>query len=251
MQVAPMLNLIFWILDVFAFSVERESMKGMLNGIIIGIFAQLTGYLVFITYAGHIFKQVGASQIDPNVSSIAIAVMMLCGTLCTTRFSDTLGRKALLIISLAGSAFGLLVFALYSYLQQNKYDLSGFEWVPVTSLSFCIFISSSGVVALIFVCVVENLPTKVFTFKTIQWFVGKNESINDLFAMFLIKDSNCWVSHLQYSLEHHGVHLSQNVPDSNGVNWPSRMLADSGNRESTGRRLCSYCNQRNKRTGIG
>lgn len=120
-----------------------------------------TGFLVFITYAAHIFEQVGASQIDPYISSIAIAVVQLIGTFCTTRFSDTLGRKALLIISLLGSSFGMITFAVYSYLKHNGYQLSSFEWVPVASLSFVIFIASSGVVPLMFLCTAEGLPSKV------------------------------------------------------------------------------------------
>lgn len=137
-------------------------MKGILNGITLSSFGHLTGFLVFITYAAHIFEQVGASQIDPNISSIAIAVVQLIGTLCTTRFSDTLGRKALLITSLLGTAFGMIVFAVYSYLKYNGYRLSAFEWVPVASLSFVIFTASSGAVPLIFLCTAEGLPSKVF-----------------------------------------------------------------------------------------
>ncbi|XP_055295471.1 facilitated trehalose transporter Tret1-like isoform X2 [Sitodiplosis mosellana] len=142
---------------------ERDSLKGILNGIALSSLGHLTGFLVFITYAAHIFEQVGASQIDPNVSSIAIAVVQLVGTLCTTRFSDTLGRKALLITSLLGTAFGMIIFALYSYLKYNGYTLSAFEWVPVASLSFVIFTASSGAVPLIFLCTAEGLPSKIRT----------------------------------------------------------------------------------------
>ncbi|XP_031622987.1 facilitated trehalose transporter Tret1-like isoform X2 [Contarinia nasturtii] len=145
--------------DIF----EKHALKGIMNGIILSSLAHLSGFLVFITYAAHIFEQVGASQVDPYISSIAIAVVQLIGTLCTTRFSDSMGRKALLIISLLGSAFGHLSFASYSYLSHNGYELSAFEWVPVVSLSFVIFIASSGVVPLMFLCMAENLPSKVRT----------------------------------------------------------------------------------------
>lgn len=124
--------------------------------------AHFTGFLVFITYAGHIFEKAATAHIDSNVSSIILAIIQLVAVLCTTKFSDSLGRKALQIISLLGSAFGLLSFATYSYLRHVGYELIAFEWVPVTSLSFVIFVASAGVVPLMFVSSVESLPAKVF-----------------------------------------------------------------------------------------
>lgn len=152
-----------------SFLVNRLALKGIFNGIILASLAHLTGFLVFITYAVLIFERVGATQIDPYVSSITIAIVQIIGTLCTTTFSDSLGRKALLIISLLGSAFGLLSFASYSYLKQNGYELSAFEWVPVISLSFVIFTASTGVVPLMFTCMVEHLPSKVHVISTFQY----------------------------------------------------------------------------------
>lgn len=132
--------------------VNRSALKGILNGITIACLAHMTGFLIFISYATLIFEKVGATQIDPAISSISLAILQLVGTLCTTKFSDSLGRKALLIISLLGSAFGMLSFALYSFLKQSGYALTTFQWVPVVSLSFNIFIASAGVVPLMFLC---------------------------------------------------------------------------------------------------
>lgn len=143
---------------------NRSALKGIFNGIILGSLAPLTGFLIFITYAVHIFETVGVTKIDPYVSSITMAIVQIIGTLCTTSFSDSLGRKALLIVSLLGSAFGLLSFASYSYLKQNEYELSSFEWVPVVSLSFVIFTASAGVIPLMFIGMVEHLTSKVCTF---------------------------------------------------------------------------------------
>lgn len=130
--------------------VNREAMKGISNGVILASLAYTTGYLVFTTYSVVIFEMAGATHIDPHISSISLAVLQLIGNLCTTSFSDTLGRKALLIISLLGSAFGMLTFAMFSYLRHIGYDLTAFEWVPVISLSFVIFVASAGVVPLMF-----------------------------------------------------------------------------------------------------
>lgn len=108
-----------------------------------------------------IFEKVGKS-VDPYISSIILAVALIFGSLATTYLADILGRRLLNIVSLFGSACGLLSMSLYHYLYVKDYDLSAFTWVPVISLSFVIFISSAGIVSLAFVCSVENLPTKVF-----------------------------------------------------------------------------------------
>lgn len=142
---------------------NRRALKGLSIGITLACLAYLTGYLVFTTYAVVIFKEAGSTYIDPYVSSISLAVLQLIGNLCTASLSDSLGRKKLLIISLLGSAIGMYTFALYLYVRFCGYDITTFEWVPVVSLSFVIFISSAGVVPLMFLCMVENVPFKVRT----------------------------------------------------------------------------------------
>lgn len=90
-----------------------------------------------------IFDRSGAS-LDPYVSSIMLAISLICGSLLTTSLADTLGRKLLNLASLVGSAIGLFSISFYYYLHINGYDLSAFDWVPVASLSFVIFVSSAG-----------------------------------------------------------------------------------------------------------
>lgn len=142
------------------FSVNREALIGLLNGCIISSLGFLTGYMVFATYSVNIFQLSGAS-IDPYLSSIAFAFLQMIGNLCTARFSDTLGRKLLLIISYSGAAFGLFTFSVYTYIAHLGYDVADFDWIPVTSLSFVIFIASCGSVPLMFLTMVEQLPPKV------------------------------------------------------------------------------------------
>lgn len=145
------------------FVVDGPALKGILNGIILVCLGHSTAFLVITTYAVHIFENVDAMEFSSYASSIAIAVVQLVATLCTTHFSDTLGRKAVLIASFLGSALGLIAFALYSYFKHNGYNMEIFDWIPIASLSLClvIFSASAGVVPLMFLCIVENLPSKV------------------------------------------------------------------------------------------
>lgn len=141
--------------------VNRAALKGLGIGFALAIIAQLPANFILINYAVMIFEKVGQS-VDPYISSIILAVALILGSLATTYLADILGRRVLNLVSLLGSAIGLLAMSLYYYLYVNGYDLSAFSWVPVISLSFVIFISSAGIVTLACVCSVENLPTKVF-----------------------------------------------------------------------------------------
>lgn len=114
-----------------------------------------------MNYAVVIFEKAGASKLDPYTSSIMLAMAQIVGCLISTKLADSLGRKLLMITSFLGSATGLFILSVYLYLNQNGYDLSAFSWMPVTILSFIMFISSAGVGSLYAVCFVEYLPTKV------------------------------------------------------------------------------------------
>lgn len=130
-------------------------------GIILAWMTQLTGGYSFVTYGLLIFEKVGTSKIDPYISSITMAAVQIVGSLMTTILSDTLGRKFLVISSLLGSSFGLFSFALYSYMNVIGYNLQQFDWMPVVSVSFVIFVANAGVIPLAVVCTVENMPSKV------------------------------------------------------------------------------------------
>lgn len=139
--------------------VERNARKALIIGIILSFLSNLSGVFVLITYAGRIFSSTGTS-VDQYTSAIVLGVFHFIGPLFTTQFADKWGRKNLLIISLLGSAVGQTALATFSYLQILDYELSGFGWVPVTSLSFIMFIASVGVAPLSSLCTLEILPRK-------------------------------------------------------------------------------------------
>lgn len=135
-------------------------MKGLGIGLALHIFAQFSANNTITTYAVMIFQNAGTS-LDSFASSIGLAIALIFGSLSTTYLADRMGRKVLNIVSLTGSAIGLLGTALYHYLYLHDYDLSAYNWMPVVNLSFVVFISSAGVMPLALVCSIENLPSKV------------------------------------------------------------------------------------------
>lgn len=152
----------FGYFNVLIVLVNRAALLGLLNGNILGSLSYLTGFVVFSTYAVLIFQGSGAIHVDPYMSSITFAALQMVGNLFTASLSDSWGRKALVIASLFGSAFGMYCFALFCYFRHLGYNITAFEWVPVTSLSFVIFAASAGIVPLMYLCMIEQLPPKVY-----------------------------------------------------------------------------------------
>lgn len=154
---------------LFSFIVNLKAMISVAIGTILALLAIMTGYFTFMCYAVLIFEE-SDTYINPYYSSIVLAIAQIIGSLCSTQLSDTLGRKILMIISLFGPAMGLFVLTIYLYLMETGVDLSSFKWVPVTSLSFVIFIASAGIVPLASVYTVEILPAKVRSSNDIVFF---------------------------------------------------------------------------------
>lgn len=122
--------------------------------------SQFSGTFTLCNYAATIFRESG-STIDPNMSAIVMGTMQVCGTYCASRVVDSMGRKKLLLISTSGGAVGLAVTGVYSYLAKHNYDVSAFNFLPVVSLSFFIFISAIGIIPVPYVLVSEVIPQKV------------------------------------------------------------------------------------------
>lgn len=137
-------------------------MKGIIIGILLAYFSQLTGCLTIITYAVYILDRTGMT-LNPYWSSIVLAVMLIVGNLCTSYFADKFGRKTFSIVSLVGAASGLITLSAFLYLNKHGHDLSGYAYVPVFCLAFVVFITSAGIIPLSHVIRVESLPTKVWT----------------------------------------------------------------------------------------
>lgn len=124
---------------------------------------QFSGCFALVNYSANIFRDSG-SDIDPHMSSIILAAIQVAGTYMATLLVDRLGRRILLITSAAATSLGLTVMGVYSFLGTHlHWNLAAFSWVPVTSLSFVIFIASIGILPLPYVVLAEVLPPNVYT----------------------------------------------------------------------------------------
>ena len=130
-------------------------------GVALQFLEQFCGCFVLLFYAATVFKQAG-SNLSPNVSSIIIGIIQLCGAYVSTMLVDRAGRKFLICLSAFGISIGLFIFGLHSYLStSSSLDLTLFSWVPLVSFSFVLFIANFGVLTLPFLVMSEVTPPNV------------------------------------------------------------------------------------------
>lgn len=118
------------------------------------------GSPVLLNYSSTIFKDSG-SELDPSMSSIIMIVIQLISTTLSTILVDKVGRRILLIVSSAGTTVGFVAMGIYTCQKAIGKNLDGLDWVPVTSISFAVFMAYIGLIPLVFVILMEVLPPKV------------------------------------------------------------------------------------------
>ncbi|XP_039231742.1 facilitated trehalose transporter Tret1 isoform X2 [Drosophila yakuba] len=120
---------------------------------------QLSGSFAIFNYASTIFEQLG-SRMEPNLCGIFLGVLQVLGLISAVFLVDRVGRRRLLIPSLAGVGMAELgVGLLKSFASQEFLNRNG--WIGLTLMGIVSYTVSVGIVALTFVIIVELLPLKI------------------------------------------------------------------------------------------
>jgi MFS family permease len=123
---------------------------------------QFCGCFAMLNFTASIFEESG-SNLSPNISSIIVGFIQIIGSLCPTLLVDRLGRKMMMGISAFGTSFGLAVLGCYTLLKSEGFHVEAFNWIPLVTFSFVIFIANWGVLTLPFMIVSEISHPKVRT----------------------------------------------------------------------------------------
>lgn len=140
----------------------REARVGIARGLCVVLLSIFCGSPVFLNYASILFRNSG-SDLDPALSSVIMISIQLIATTTSSSLVDMVGRRILMILSAAGTALGTGAMGTYVFLSFQGADLTGFNWVPVTSLSFAVLSCNIGLIPLVFVILLEVLPSKVIS----------------------------------------------------------------------------------------
>lgn len=142
----------------FLSTVTKPAKKVLLIGVMLQFLEQFSGLFGLLFFVSTIFEYSGSS-ISPNASSIIVGVIQIVGCYCSTLLVDRAGRKILISTSAFGISIGMFVFASYSYLNSLGFDLTSFNWIPLASFSFTLWIANLGVLSLPFLVTTELIIT--------------------------------------------------------------------------------------------
>ncbi|XP_031629245.1 facilitated trehalose transporter Tret1-like [Contarinia nasturtii] len=137
--------------------------KAMMIGIFFVLLNQCCGCVAMTYYTTDIFRESGSS-LDENICTIIVGVIQLIGAYIATFLVDRAGRKFLYVVSTVGITLGLTTFGIFMMLKTNGYDVEIFNWIPIASFSFVIFIASWAVLSLPFLVIAEIMPEKLKNF---------------------------------------------------------------------------------------
>ncbi|KAJ6647883.1 Facilitated trehalose transporter Tret1 [Pseudolycoriella hygida] len=197
--------------------VTSEARIGFIRGLCVVLLSIFSGSPVLLNYASIVFRDSG-STLDPALSAIIMIIIQFIATATSSSLVDKVGRRILYILSSGGTAIGMAAMGTYVYLSFRGTDLTGYHWVPVTSLSFAVLSCNIGIIPLVFVVLLEVLPVKIravaatlcmslislFMFLMVKfypivaeavnmhscmWFFGLISFIGVFFAVFLLEET--------------------------------------------------------------
>ncbi|XP_076672749.1 facilitated trehalose transporter Tret1 [Andrena cerasifolii] len=122
---------------------DRATIKGLI--ITLGLFSgqQFCGIFAMISYTETIFG-ISGSSLSPHVSAVIVGAIQLFGSYLSTSLMERLGRRPLLLISCSGMCVCHYILGTFCYLQSLRYDVTAFNWIPVTALSTFVIMFSLG-----------------------------------------------------------------------------------------------------------
>lgn len=138
----------------------REIFKpGIRTAIVIGcllcIFSQVTGINAIMYYAPEIFKATGFSSNAALLQTVMVGAVNLLFTLVAIKYVDSIGRKKLLLIGIAGMAICLAAVGVAFYLEMQQ----GYAVLVAILAYIACFEISLG--PLTFVVIAEIFPNRI------------------------------------------------------------------------------------------
>jgi sugar porter (SP) family MFS transporter len=133
--------------------------SAMIVGVGLAIAQQITGINTVIYYAPTIFKFAGLSSASVAIlASVGVGVVNLVLTVVAMQLIDRVGRRPLLLVSLAGMALSLFVLGLAFSLRQLSGSLG---WIAVSSLMVYVGCFAVGLGPVFWLILSEIYPLRI------------------------------------------------------------------------------------------
>lgn len=129
--------------------------KALMIGVVLCIFSQVTGINTIMYYAPEIFKSTGDATSSALIQTVLVGAINVLFTLVAIKYVDKAGRRALLLIGIAGMAVCLTIVGAAFYFNFAKGYL-----VLVAILGYIAFFAVS-LGPLAFVVIAEIFPIEI------------------------------------------------------------------------------------------
>ncbi|KAK9508013.1 hypothetical protein O3M35_007764 [Rhynocoris fuscipes] len=138
----------------------------------------MIGLITFAAYAEEALSKVDNNLFTPRDLSVIMALIFAITAFISTFFSDSIGRRKMLLFSLIGCVISNTLVAIYYYiLEKTTINIKPYAWVLYLGLvCFCIF-SNAGLVQLMPTIKAEYFPTHIRS---------KGSAVTSLMAAFCI-----------------------------------------------------------------
>lgn len=137
----------------------KHSRRVLAIGFMLMALHQGCGCFPMLNFTKTIFELSG-STLSTNTSSIMVGVVQILGAVLCSFLVERAGRKILFCLSAFGISFGLGVMSLYTYQTSQGVDLVRFNWIPLVSFSFVMFVYNWGLNTLPFLYISEIVEIK-------------------------------------------------------------------------------------------
>ncbi len=132
----------------------------LMVGVVLAIIQQVTGINTIIYYAPTIFKMAGfESAASAILATMGVGVVFVLFTIFALPLIDTLGRRILLLVGLAGMALSLA--ALSWAFHQDVHNLPALKWVALGSMVFYIACFAFSLGPIMWLLISEIYPLQV------------------------------------------------------------------------------------------
>lgn len=152
---------------------DKAVRRGISISILLIIFADTSGVFAITHFMTELFDA-AKMEIDIYTATIVVGLIQIVGSVISIFSVDKFGRRALFIISAAGSGICLLIFGTYYFLlERAQYAglVQKLQWLPLVSLCGFILIASCAVATLPFFIISELMPVKVRGFVMTMCFI--------------------------------------------------------------------------------
>ncbi|XP_026479970.1 facilitated trehalose transporter Tret1-like [Ctenocephalides felis] len=141
---------------------SKCSRRGLTIGLILIFFQQSSGLFAVLSYASLILEQAGITNLTPNQAAVILGAIQVFGGLLSSVLVERAGRKVLICVSSSFVGICLAALGTHAGLREKGYDVTGWSWVPVTSLCGAVLFAGFGIGNLPFVVISEIFENKFY-----------------------------------------------------------------------------------------